>query len=231
VRKPADYQARPHAYGLLLLLILASLSFQVAAPDHGWARFVITVLQAGTLVLALWAAQARKWEFRIGAAFAAVIVIAAAATLLTSGDLDRPVARISTLLMTALAPPAVALGVVRDLRQNREVTMRTMFGVLCIYLLVGMFFAFGFALIDVVSSKPFFAQVSNTTPSDYLYFSFATITTVGYGDLTAHTDLGRSLAITEALVGQIYLVTVVALIVSNIGRGPGARRRHSRGEA
>ena len=54
--------------------------------------------------------------------------------------------------------------------------------------------------------------------SDFVYFSFATLTTVGYGDLTAATDLGRSLAITEALIGQIYLVTVVALIVPNIGR-------------
>ena len=50
-----------------------------------------------------------------------------------------------------------------------------------------------------------------------LYFSFVTITTVGYGDFTAATDLGRSLAITEALIGQIYLVTVVAAIVGGLG--------------
>jgi voltage-gated potassium channel Kch len=59
-------------------------------------------------------------------------------------------------------------------------------------------------------------------PNDFLYFSFATLTTVGYGDLVAATDLGRSLAISEALIGQIYLVTVVALIVGNLR--PGAVR-------
>jgi hypothetical protein len=223
VPRPAEYRARPHAYGALLLLILVSLSFQLAAPDHGWDRFVITALQAGTLVLALWASQARKWELRVGIAFAVAVVLASAATLIASGDLDRPIARITTLVMVGLAPPTIVLGVVRSLREDREITMRTMFGVLCVYLLVGMFFAFGYGLIDTLSSGPFFSQEPHATPSDYLYFSFASMTTVGYGDLTAHTDLGRSVAITEALIGQIYLVTIVALIVSNMGPSRGSR--------
>jgi hypothetical protein len=225
VPKPADYRARPHAYGVLLLVILGSLSFQLAAPDHGWARFTITLLQAGTLVVALWAAQARKWEVRVGIVFAAAAAVATLVAAIGPMELDQAFARITTLLMVALAPPAVALGVLRNLREDAEVTMRTMFGVLCIYLLVGMFFAFGFAVIDAVSSHPFFAKVPNATPSDFLYFSFATMTTVGYGDLTAHTDLGRSVAITEALIGQIYLVTIVAVIVSNLGGSRAASRR------
>jgi voltage-gated potassium channel Kch len=53
---------------------------------------------------------------------------------------------------------------------------------------------------------------------DFLYFSYSTLTTVGYGDLVAATNLGRSLAITEALLGQIYLVTVVAVIIANLRR-------------
>ena len=61
--------------------------------------------------------------------------------------------------------------------------------------------------------------MANATTSDYLYFSFTTMTTTGYGDLTAATDLGRSFAITEQLIGQIYLVTVVAVIVGNLSRG------------
>jgi len=54
--------------------------------------------------------------------------------------------------------------------------------------------------------------------ADFLYYSFVTLTTVGYGDVTAATNLGRMLSVIEALVGQLYLVIVVALIVSNIGR-------------
>jgi hypothetical protein len=51
-----------------------------------------------------------------------------------------------------------------------------------------------------------------------VYFSFTTLTTAGFGDLTARTDLGHTLTVFEALIGQIYLVTVVSLIVSNLGR-------------
>ena len=58
--------------------------------------------------------------------------------------------------------------------------------------------------------------------SDYLYFSYVTLTTTGFGDLTAESDLGRTFVVVEALFGQIYLVTIVALIVSNLR--PGAAR-------
>jgi hypothetical protein len=54
--------------------------------------------------------------------------------------------------------------------------------------------------------------------SHCLYFSFTTLATVGYGDFVARTDLGHTLAISEALIGQIYLVTVVSLIISNLRR-------------
>ena len=97
-----------------------------------------------------------------------------------------------------------------------------MFGVLCIYLLLGMLFAFIYGIVGVASSDPFFAQHATAeTTKNFLYFSFVTITTVGYGDLTAATNVGRSFAIAEALTGQIYMVTVVAAIVGGLG---GSRR-------
>ena len=55
-------------------------------------------------------------------------------------------------------------------------------------------------------------------PVTYLYFSFVTLTTVGYGDYSAGSDVGRMMAVVEALVGQLYLVTVVAIVIGNIGR-------------
>ena len=67
-------------------------------------------------------------------------------------------------------------------------------------------------------SDPFFAQEANPTSASYLYFAYVTLTTVGYGDLTASGNLGRALAVLDALLGQIYLVTVVALLVSRLGR-------------
>jgi uncharacterized membrane protein len=90
-----------------------------------------------------------------------------------------------------------------------------MFGVLCLYLLIGLVFGVAYAEIQGLGDADFFTT-QQSGRDDFLYFSFATLTTVGYGDLVAATSLGRSLAIAEALLGQIYLVTVVAVIISNL---------------
>jgi uncharacterized membrane protein len=86
-----------------------------------------------------------------------------------------------------------------------------------------------FGLISTLESGRFFASTSNPTTVDYVYFSYSTLATVGYGDLVAKTGLGRMLAVCEALLGQIYLVTVIAVIVGNLGR-PGRRRTQLGGE-
>lgn len=84
------------------------------------------------------------------------------------------------------------------------------------YLLVGLMFAFVYVAIQNLGGGPFFASGAAATSPRSLYFSFVTLTTVGYGDFTARTNLGHTLSVTEALLGQIYLVTVVAVIVSHL---------------
>jgi hypothetical protein len=207
-----------HRYGLVLLLILCSLVFQLGAPDDDWARLVTITIQGGTLVLALYASEARPAIVRLATAVAALAVLASAAALIGFGELGTTPGRIVAVLLIALAPLAIVRGVIRGVRTEGAVTLHTMFGVLCIYLLLGMLFATAYALVGDAQADPFFASGIDPDLSDYLYFSFATLTTVGYGDLSAATHLGRSVAITEALIGQIYLVTVVALIVGGLSR-------------
>jgi hypothetical protein len=74
-----------------------------------------------------------------------------------------------------------------------------------------------YGAIDRIDGS-FFSQGVAATASRCLYFSFTTLTTVGYGDLTAASNLGHTLAVSEALLGQVYLVTVVSVIVGNLGR-------------
>jgi hypothetical protein len=207
-----------HRYGLVLLLILSSLVFQLAAPDADWARLITIALQGCTLVLALLASQVRPLVTRVATGVVTVAVVGSAGALIGFGELGTTSGRLVAVLLVALVPVAILRGVVRGVRADGGVTVHTMFGVLCIYLLLGMVFSFVYALVGDAASTPFFASGINPTISDYLYFSFATMTTVGYGDLTAATDVGRSMAIAEALAGQIYLVTVVAVIVGNLSR-------------
>ncbi len=217
------FSAQRHGYGLLLVLILISLTFQLATTEGDLVHVVTIALQGGTFLAALWISQARTRLLRIGSVVIVAITVAAAITFAAAGNVDAAGAGIVSLLLAAAAPVAIVHGLVAHFREQGRVTLQTMFGVLCIYLLIGSFFAFSYGVIDVLGSQPLFKQLGSGTNSDYLYFSFATLTTTGYGDLTAATDLGRSLAITEALIGQIYMVTVVALIVGNLSRPVGPR--------
>jgi hypothetical protein len=210
-----------YRYGVVLVMILVSLVFQLAAPEADWARLVTIVIQGLTLLVALVASRVHPWVLRLAAMAVFLAVLASAAVLVGVGQLGPTAARGITALMVALAPAAIVRGVIVDVRQH-GVTLHSMFGVLCIYLLIGALFAFLYGIVASAGSEHFFAQHGAATSRNLLYFSFVTITTVGYGDLTAATNLGRSLAIAEALTGQIYMVTVVAAIVGGLGAG---RRR------
>jgi hypothetical protein len=202
----------------LLLLLGASLFLQLAAADESWSRFAMVLLQSLAVVAALRVSQVRPWLFRAVTAVAVVAILGSTGVLIGAEELDTGVARALALALALVAIAAVVAGIVRQIRADRGVTVATMFGVLCVYLLAGMAFASSYGLLEALGDDSFFEQMTGGTQSDFVYFSFATMTTTGWGDLTASTGLGRSLAVGEALFGQIYLVTVVALIVGNLGR-------------
>jgi len=116
------------------------------------------------------------------------------------------------VLLVGAAPIAIA----SSLYRRRTVDIHTVAGAICVYVLLGMMFAFTYAAIDAIGQGNFFVQTSHATLPNFLYFSFITQTTVGYGDYTAAGNLGRALASLEALIGQLYLVTVVAVLVSRM---------------
>jgi Ion channel len=209
-------------YGLLLLCLVVLFLVSGIVPTGPWQEVVLTVLAALTLVLALRAGEVSRRLDQAATALGTALVIVVA-VLAAAGVSNIAVARISGFLLVSIAPPAIVIGVVRGLREAGSATVRAVMGVLCIYLLMGMLAAFLYGAIDRLGSEPFFTSGVAATTSRCLYFSFTTLTTVGYGDLTAASNLGHTLAVSEALLGQIYLVTVVALLVSNLGRRPDLR--------
>ncbi|HEY7267608.1 MAG TPA: potassium channel family protein [Solirubrobacterales bacterium] len=206
-----------YRFGYVLALIIIAIFFAMAAPEGDVGRFVSVTLQAFVLVAALIASKAHRGLIALGVVGALVGVVGSAAALFGSGQFGNSAAAVVALLYILLTPPAIALGVVKQFREEGGVTIHSMFGVLCLYLLIGLLFAVAFDVIQQVGGTHFFTT-EHAGRDDFLYFSYTTLTTVGYGDLVAASDLGRSLAMTEALLGQIYLVTVVALIVGNLRR-------------
>jgi hypothetical protein len=208
-----------YRFGIVLALIIVAVFFVMAAPRGDGARFISVTLQALVLVAAVIASKSPPWVIRLSVAAAILGIAGSAAALFGTGEFGDSAAGLVALLYVLMTPPAIATGVVKQFREQGGVTIHSMFGVLCLYLLIGLIFAVAFAVIQDISSTDFFTTKDGGR-DDFLYFSYATLTTVGYGDLIAATNLGRSLAISEALLGQIYLVTVVALIVGNLRGRP-----------
>jgi hypothetical protein len=208
-----------HRYGLALVLLLLSLLYLMAIPEGDWGRVIALAFQAVALLATLYASDAdRRLRVAIGLVYLLALVGGVFGSVYAS-DPDGLVLRSLNLAVLLVAMPAIAHGVVRQVSTARQITIQTMFGVLCVFIIMTMAFAYIFAVVGAADDTPFFAQGAQWNQiADYLYFSIITITTTGFGDLTPGTGLGRSLTSAEALIGQIYLVTVVAVIVSNLGR-------------
>ncbi len=217
--------SRHHGFGVVLVMVLASAAFQVATPDTDLSRLVTTMLGAATLAVSAWSARASHALVRGAVAMTILLALISILVLVLHGTVPRSTAALINGLLVAVAPVVIGAGVLRDVRAEGEVTIRTLSGVLAIYLLLGMLFSFFLGAAAELESGAFFTNDPDPDRSDFLYFSYVTLSTVGYGDLSPLTDVGRMLAVTEALIGQIYLVTVVALIVTNLRPRGGERPR------
>ena len=118
------------------------------------------------------------------------------------------------IVVTAGIPVALVRGLLRLLR-SEGVTFNAVAGSLAIYLSIGLIFAWIIGFVGEVSSTPYFAQRGPVTQGDKVYFSFTALTTTGFGDFTPATPVGHALAVIEMLTGQLYLVTVIGLLIGN----------------
>ena len=207
-----DRHVPPYRFGPVLLFLLLTYVFMASGVSGSWACAVTIALQGLTLLAALQASHVGRRRFRIAALLVLIALVSSVASLGINSDGATGVFFGLNVLMVAGAP--IAIG--RALWRRPVVDLHTVLGAICIYVLVGMLFAFLYAAVGYLGSEPFFVQTNDATTAQYLYFSFITLTTVGYGDLTAAGGLGRSLASLEALLSQVYLVTIVATIVSRI---------------
>ena len=207
--------ARSDDYGFALLLILLTIIVLATIGSSPTGRFVAVLLSGGTLLFLLHTSRASHRTLWFAAVIVAGGILATgAALLLETGGRASPIVGLIGMMLALVAPLAIA----RRLLTQGTISLKTVLGALCFYLLIGLFFAWVYPLVGEVQGKPFFVQLENPETGDFLYFSYVTMTTVGYGDLTAASSFGRMLAASQALIGQLYLVSVVALLVGNIGR-------------
>ncbi|HEY7105834.1 MAG TPA: ion channel [Acidimicrobiia bacterium] len=210
---------RGDSYGVLLALILVTYVLIALLERSPWERAVISIMLGLVVLLALHTSHVRAGAYRLVVFIVLIIELAT----LVQGIVGREGNDGSAFVMFVLLLIAPLVILSRILRHD-VVGIETILGALCIYVLLGIAFAGIYAGINDAEHHGFFAQPGPKSNVDFLYFSFITQTTVGYGDLTPGTDVGRVTVTFEALIGQVFLVTLVARLVSLYGGAQ--RRRH-----
>ena len=200
------------AYGLVLVLILVTFAVMMTLPPEGWGGRVAAVAVAGlTAVTALTSSDVRTARVRL----AVVIAVAAVAAALIAQAVSS-----MRLVGVAFGADAILLAIAaltilrRVILGASEVEFRTILGAISVFTLLGLLFAFAFVAFANASHTEFFTGVAGPRSSDYLFFSYTTLTTTGYGNLVPAGTVGQSFAVLEMLVGQVFLVTLVAGLVS-----------------
>jgi hypothetical protein len=209
----------PDSYVLLLVLLLADYVMLTIDWTGGAALVVRSVLFALTVLLAFHTSQIGGFVLNTVRGLVLVTLLVALGVAISGGDAATGAVTFVTSLLILACPIAIAWRLVH----HDQVTGETIAGAVCIYVLIGMIFAnFDYGL--QLASGSFFAQSGHHGLPDFAYFSYITMSTVGYGDLTPTTGLPRTLSVMEALAGQVFLVVLLARLVS-LYRGPKGLRR------
>jgi Ion channel len=203
-----------HSYGFVLGVVIFSVLFVALAPSGPVASTLVIAIEAATLVTALWTSGVASLRSTPIAALLVVAALAATRAIFGGSDVLNGALAIVDATLVAAAIAVIGLGAV----DQGEVNRQSLRAAIAIYLLFGMFFLFVYSAAAELGSKPFFEQGIDGDTSLRFYFSFVTLATLGYGDYTPAGDVGHVVAVTEALLGQLYLVIVIALLVSNFGR-------------
>jgi D-alanyl-lipoteichoic acid acyltransferase DltB (MBOAT superfamily) len=211
-----DYVEAPaSAYRRLLLAVLSVFVVSAALPSTSWSRFLLVTLQGVALLIAFDLTRRRGWLVRGVHGVVAVAVIVAGLDLVF--DLDSETTAGVVMLVGGLLVALAPLAIVDAVRHHPQIELRTASAAITIYILFGLFFSFVYNGLHQFDESAF-SSASELSPASFQYLSFITLCTVGYGDITPASDLARTLTVLEALIGQLYLVTILGLIVGNLGR-------------
>jgi hypothetical protein len=206
---------RGDTYGLLFLLLLVVFATSIIGPQKDFMRVFMGLATGLTLVMTARVSRAgRSFVLLAWIGFGAITI----ATAVVEVRQDRPLLVLLYFVVTVAQVMCIPV-ILRRLFQHREVNFETVAGAVCVYVIGGLAMADLLITLSYVTGSTFLvADPSLHGPivlGDYYYFSFLTLTTVGYGDVTAANSIGRALAMVEAVVGQVFLVTMVARLVSS----------------
>ena len=198
-------------YGLILGLIL--IAYVVSGIDDlRWARLLNAVVWGVVLLVALWSPGIPRIIRRVGLVATVVVLVSG----IWLGFLDSETGDGVQSLLLAVAQIAAMLAILSRILQHRTVTLQTVMGGVAAYALLAFIMSAIYFGFDKLTETAFFNGIE--APGDYAYFSFVTLTTVGFGDITPASELAKRLVVIEAFAGQVFIITFVARLVSLWGK-------------
>jgi Ion channel len=197
-------QARDR-FGVLLLLLVGSF-VALGFADERWMRAVAVLLQIAALAVGFLATTLGRDHRWLG--LFALVGTAAIVLVAMSGDTASGIGEIAGVVVLA----ALLVAVLDRVLHHEQVSVQTLFGAVCAYFLIGLMFSAVYGALNDFGNTPVFGEPVDR--SVFSYFSFTTLTTVGFGDFTAATDIARRIAMIEAVLGQVFIATTLARLVS-----------------
>jgi len=199
------------SYASLLVLLLANFFVIELVTDARWGAVASILLAVAALIVAISDPEAGKgletWHWIV---IGVCVALAPIVLLVTSSS----VLGVAYLIPVGLLASATLPVTLSRIAHHSRVTSETILGATCAYILFGLLFAFVFLALGELRDAPFFAQPGPHEQSEYLYFSFVALTTLGFGDLSPAVGLPQALTVIEALLGSVFLVTLVARLVT-----------------
>jgi hypothetical protein len=214
---PAGVRKERHkTFGLLGTLLILFVVLPLTRSESTLGEFVGGILFSAVILWGLWAVSELRRQLIVG------IVLMAPAFILTIVHHVLAPNRgleIAWMILNGLALGFLVTMLVRRLFRTERVTADTLSSAISGYFLLGILWAFFYGILNQLDPGAFKGLVNPDTP-DFFYFSFVTLTTLGYGDISPVTDRAQTLAVLEAVVGQLYLaITIARLVGMHIASG------------
>jgi hypothetical protein len=203
-------------YGAVFALTLLVVVLAIVAPPGDLSRAAVIGLQSAALVVVV-ATSRVSADVRHARGLATAVAAAAFTLAVAVGIVPVELTLVIAGLIGIAIPLALAGGLLRLVRLHGA-TLQAVAGALAIYLCIGLTFAWIIGLVARLDDAPYFTSGTDASESNRVYFSFTVLTTTGFGDLTAASDLGHALAVLEMLLGQLYLVTVIGVLIGSYRR-------------
>jgi hypothetical protein len=203
-----------YRFGVLFVALLVTLAVPPLTSSSSLIRLLFSIAITAVLLSGLFAVSAEKKTFYIGLAVVIPAVAANwAARLTMDAGLDAIGEALAMLFMFYLA-----WNILVHIIRARRVDANIIFAAVCVYLLIGFICAFGFSILELLTEHPL--RYPSDLPAGLgfrktitLYYSFVTLTTLGYGDISPVSAAARSLAMLEAVTGQLVIVVLIARLI------------------